>query len=62
MSTTLDADFCIEAVDRILESRQCEIFNTDHGAQFTTPRFTQPLLDKGIQISKILPLVKTKTL
>jgi putative transposase len=51
ISTTLDADFCIEAVDRILESRQCEIFNTDQGAQFTTPRFTQPLLDKGIQVS-----------
>ena len=51
ISTTLDADFCIEAVDRILASRQCEIFNTDQGAQFTTPRFTQPLLDKGIQVS-----------
>lgn len=51
ISTTLDADFCIEAVDQILEARQCEIFNTDQGAQFTTPRFTQPLLDKGIQVS-----------
>lgn len=51
ISTTLDADFCIEAVDRILASRQCEIFNTDQGAQFTTSRFTQPLLDKGIQVS-----------
>ena len=51
LSTTLDADFCIEAVDRILEQRQCEIFNTDQGAQFTTPRFTQPLLNKGIKVS-----------
>lgn len=51
LSTTLDADFCIEAVGKILEGRQCEIFNTDQGAQFTTPRFTQPLLDKGIQVS-----------
>lgn len=51
ISTTLDADFCIEAVDQILESRRCEIFNTDQGAQFTTPRFTQPLLDKGIKVS-----------
>jgi len=51
LSTTLDADFCIEAVAGILEARQCEIFNMDQGSQFTTPRFTQPLLDKGIRVS-----------
>jgi putative transposase len=51
LSTTLDADFCIEAVGNLLEQQQCEIFNTDQGAQFTTPRFTRPLLDKGIQVS-----------
>jgi len=51
LSTTLDADFCIETVGNLLEQRQCEIFNTDQGAQFTTPRFTQPLLNKGIKVS-----------
>lgn len=51
LSTTLDADFCIEAVGRLLDGRRCEIFNTDQGAQFTTPRFTQPLLDKGVKVS-----------
>jgi putative transposase len=51
LSTTLDADFCIEAVGRVLEHRRCEIFNTDQGSQFTTPRFTRPLLDCGIQVS-----------
>jgi putative transposase len=51
LSNTLDADFCIEAVGEILEERQCEIFNMDQGSQFTTPRFTQPLLDKGIRVS-----------
>lgn len=51
LSTTLDADFCIEAVGKIVAGQQCEIFNTDQGAQFTTPRFTQPLLDKGIRVS-----------
>ncbi len=51
LSTTLDADFCIEAVSNILERRQCDIFNTDQGAQFTTPRFTRPLLAKGIKVS-----------
>jgi putative transposase len=51
LSITLDADFCIEAVGKILEQRHCEIFNTDQGAQFTTTRFTRPLLDKGIEVS-----------
>jgi putative transposase len=51
LSNTLEADFCIETVGNILEQRQCEIFNTDQGAQFTTPRFTKPLLDKGIKVS-----------
>jgi putative transposase len=51
LGTTLEADFCIEAVERILAQRQCEIFNTDQGAQFTTTRFTRPLLDKGSQVS-----------
>lgn len=51
LSTTLDADFCIETVGSLVERKQCKIFNTDQGAQFTTPRFTQPLLDKGIKVS-----------
>ena len=51
VSITLEADFCIEVVDRIVTLDLCEIFNTDQGAQFTTPRFTQPLLDKGIAVS-----------
>ena len=41
----------MEAVGKLLERRQCEIFNTDQGSQFTTPRFTHPLLDKGIKVS-----------
>ena len=51
LSTTLDADFCIETTAKILENGRCEIFNTDQGAQFTTPRFVQPLLDKDIKVS-----------
>jgi putative transposase len=52
ISTTLEADFCIDTVGSLLtQGRRCEIFNTDQGAQFTTPRFTQPLLDHSIQIS-----------
>lgn len=51
LSTTLDADFCIDAVEQLLARKQCEIFNTDQGAQFTTTRFTRPLLDRGIKVS-----------
>jgi|ETNmetMinimDraft_35_1059890.scaffolds.fasta_scaffold26915_3 putative transposase len=51
ISITLEADFCIEAVDRILRPGICDIFNTDQGAQFTTPRFTQPLIDNNIAVS-----------
>jgi len=51
LSTTLEADFCIEALTEALDSSYCEIFNTDQGSQFTTHRFTGPLLAKGIQVS-----------
>ena len=51
LSTSMEADFCIEAVGKLLPHQKCEIFNTDQGAQFTTRRFTQPLLDHGIKIS-----------
>ena len=51
ISTSLEADFCLETLERVLARRNCEIFNTDQGSQFTTARFTQPLLDQGIKVS-----------
>ena len=51
LSPTLDADFCIETVGRLLQHKRCEIFNSDQGSQFTSPRFTAPLLAHGIRIS-----------
>ncbi len=52
LSTTLAADFCVDAVkDLLTKGKRCEIFNTDQGAQFTTPQFTEPLLDKDIKVS-----------
>lgn len=51
LSTTLEADFCVEALKETLETKQCEIFNTDQGSQFTTSKFTTPLIEKGIQVS-----------
>lgn len=51
LSTTLEADFCIEALSEILVQGRCEIFNTDQGSQFTTPRFTDLLVNKDIRVS-----------
>ena len=51
LSISLEADFCVETVGRLLTKRRCEIFNTDQGSQFTCHAFVNPLLDKGIKIS-----------
>jgi len=51
ISTTLEADFCIEGLKESLENCYCEIFNTDQGSQFTSNRFTEPLLAADIKIS-----------
>lgn len=32
-----------------MQQKYCDIFNTYHGALFTTPRFTQSWLDKGVK-------------
>jgi len=51
LSNTMDMTFCVEALEEALESGQPEIFNTDQGAQFTSPNFTNILLNKDIQVS-----------
>jgi putative transposase len=51
LSTTLDADFCIEAMNEALEYGQPEIFNSDQGCQFTSRDFTAKLLARSIRIS-----------
>ena len=41
VSNTLDADFCVEAVEEAIgRFGPPEIFNTDQGAQFTSQAFT----------------------
>ncbi len=40
LSNTLEARFCLEAVEQALASGQPQIFNTDQGSQFTGPAFT----------------------
>ena len=51
LSNSLDADFCVDALDKALEHGRPEIFNTDQGAQFTSALFTERLLSEPIEIS-----------
>ena len=51
VSISLDADFCITALDRALSSSMPEIFNSDQGSQFTSLSFTGRLESEGILIS-----------
>ena len=52
LSNTLDADFCVSALEEALEKHgPPEIFNTDQGCQFTSFAFTGLLKDQGIRIS-----------
>jgi len=51
LSNTLDAIFCLTALERALLHAQPEIFNTDQGVQFTSLAFTGCLQQAGIRIS-----------
>lgn len=47
----LNADFCIETLERSLLQGSPEIFNTDQGVQFTCNEFTSCLEKNGVQVS-----------
>lgn len=52
LSITLEAAFCIEAVEEAIARYGCpEIFNTDQGSQFTSHDFTSVLHKNEIAIS-----------
>ena len=52
VSNTMDVEFCIEALEEALARfGRPDIFNTDQGSQFTSPRFTGALLAAGVQVS-----------
>ncbi|MFK7997129.1 MAG: IS3 family transposase [Granulosicoccus sp.] len=52
LSTTMDTDFCVEALEEAIEKHGCpEIFNTDQGSQFTSDDFTDVLKRNDIRIS-----------
>jgi putative transposase len=52
VSITMDASFCIEALEEALSrNEKPEVFNTDQGSQFTSEAFTRRLKENGIRIS-----------
>ncbi|MBV8868919.1 MAG: IS3 family transposase [Acetobacteraceae bacterium] len=52
VSNTMEVEFCIEALEEALQRfGRPDIFNTDQGSQFTSPRFTGVLQDAGVRIS-----------
>jgi len=52
VSNTMDVEFCIEALQEAMARfGRPEIFNTDQGSQFTSPRFTGVLQAAGVRIS-----------
>jgi putative transposase len=51
LSNTLDAGFCLEALDAALRRGHPDIFNTDQGVQFTCSDFVGRLEQAKIQIS-----------
>ncbi len=51
LSNTLDANFCVEALEEALSNGKPEVFNTDQGSQFTSDGFTGLLESHGVRIS-----------
>lgn len=51
LSVTMDAGFCVGALNAALRAGTPDIFNTDQGSQFTGTDFTERLLAAGVQIS-----------
>ena len=52
LSNSMEADFCIEALEEAMAKfGKPEIFNTDQGSQFTSPRFVDVLTGAGVQVS-----------
>ncbi len=52
VSNTMDVEFCLEALEEALAGHgRPEIFNTDQGSQFTSPRFTGVLQRAGVRVS-----------
>jgi putative transposase len=51
LDDTLEQPFVLEAVRQALASARPQIWNSDQGSHFTSPQYTQLLLNAGVQIS-----------
>jgi putative transposase len=51
LSNSLDATFCLDALEDALSEHRPDIFNTDQGSQFTSGAFTSCLQRHGVAIS-----------
>jgi putative transposase len=51
LSNTLEARFCLDALELALTFGQPEIFNSDQGSQFTAVTFTSYLLQRNVLVS-----------
>ena len=51
LSSSLDAAFCVGALEEALARGRPEVFNSDQGVQFTSEGFTRILESRGIAIS-----------
>ena len=51
LSNTMDAGFCVEALEDALRGGTPGIFNTDQGAQLTSLAFTERVLSSGAKVS-----------
>ena len=51
LSNTLEADFCVDALQEALRKGRPDIFNTDQGSQFTGEAFIGLLEQHGVRIS-----------
>ena len=51
LSPNLCVDFCVDALTDALSIATPEYFNVDQGAQFTSPVFFEPILERNIKFS-----------
>ena len=51
VSTTLDKEFCLKALEKALKLSRPDIFNSDQGGQFTSTEFTGMLETLRVRIS-----------
>ena len=51
LDQSLEMPFVLHAVERAMAQAKPEIWNSDQGSHFTSPQYTQILLDANIQIS-----------